>query len=44
MRRGLHGLLSSLQQHGALRRKERFPWLAHVALALWVLPMVAMVG
>ncbi len=27
-----------------LQRKERFPWLAYVALALWVLPVVMMVG
>jgi predicted membrane channel-forming protein YqfA (hemolysin III family) len=27
-----------------LRRKERFPWLAYVALALWVVPLVMMVG
>jgi hypothetical protein len=27
-----------------LRRKERFPWLALVALALWVLPVVMMTG
>lgn len=27
-----------------LRRKERFPWLAFVALALWVLPLVVMTG
>lgn len=24
------------------RRKERFPWLAQVALALWLLPVVVM--